>query len=274
MVWKLGIAISMVVAICIVAELASIRLAGLLCGLPTGIAIVLFFVGHDISPRFAAETALYASVGLIATQFSAYGYCRTSILTKSLGKKAQVLISTFGGIAGYFPVAFLLSFLKLNIYLAAILPTGSILFFIYMFRAVENVRVENRTFAGLKVIALRGVFAGAVILIVVSVAGTVGAAWAGLFSAFPMTMLPAVMIIHFTYSPEHARAFLKNLPKGLGSIIVYTLAVRVFYPMWGIYIGTAAGYGLAAIFVIAVELMPGRRAADAERGAGASEKCS
>ncbi len=263
---KMGIAISMVVILSIFAELVSPRFAGVLCGYPLGAAITLFFVGHDVSPQFASESALYASVGLIATQFSAYGYCRASIFVKNQSKHTQVLISTLGGLAGYFVAASLLSFLKINIYIAALLPTLSILFFIHMFRGVENVRVENRSGAGLKAIVLRGVFAGAVILAVTSVAGMVGVAWAGLFAAFPMTMLPSVMIIHFTYAPEHARAFLKNVPRGLGSIIVYTLALRVFYPMSGIYVGTAICYGFATIYLIAVQLRAGKWAAAWRRG--------
>jgi hypothetical protein len=66
---------------------------------------------------------------------------------------------------------------------------------------------------------LRAAFAALVILAITTVAGAVGPRWAGLFSAFPITMLPLLAIIQFTYQPDHVRTIIKNVPRGLGSLI-------------------------------------------------------
>jgi uncharacterized membrane protein (GlpM family) len=251
---KIGAAVLMVVLLTVLAEVASPRFAGILSGYPLGAAISLFFMGHDISPEFAAQSALYTSVGLVATQVFAYFYYRFSLLSKGLHKSLQIPCSSLGGVAGYFVAALLLRLLDVDAVMAVMLPAVAILFFIYLFRDVENARIEKRANSGLPSLMVKAAAAGGVIVFITSVAGTVGAGWAGLFTAFPITILPSVVIIHATYDPEHARAFLKNVPKGLGSIIVYAMALRFFYPSHGIYLGTVLSYVFATVYLVAVQL--------------------
>ena len=251
---KMGAAVLMVVLLTVLAEVASPRFAGILSGYPLGAAISLFFMGHDISPQFAAQSALYTSVGLIATQVFAYCYYRCSLLSGGLRKGLQVPCSALGGVAGYFVAAWLLRLLDVGAVMAVTLPAAAIILFVYLFRGVENVRIEKRARSGLPALMVKSAAAGGVIVFITSVAGTVGAGWAGLFTAFPITILPSVVIIHATYDPEHARAFLKNVPKGLGSIIVYAMALRFFYPTHGIYAGTVLSYIFATVYLVAVQL--------------------
>lgn len=233
----------------ILAEAVSPRFAGLLSGYPLGAGISLFFMGLEIGPGFAAESALHTSVGLIATQVFAYCYYRGSLPGNKRGGKLPVLLGVFAGLLGYFCAAFILSSLRVNLAAAVLLPLFFILVFIYLFKGVRNTAIHRRVSMNLKVLFLRSVFAACAIIVITSTARMVGPAWAGLFAAFPVTTLPLVVIIHFSYDSEHAYTVLKNFPKGLVSLVVYSVAVYLAYPAYGIYAGTVLAYGAATAYL-------------------------
>jgi hypothetical protein len=251
---KAASAIFMVVLLSLLAEAVSPGFAGILSGYPLGAAISLFFMGFEISPAFASGSALYTSVGLVATQVFAYSYYRASLAATRRHWGLDILLASLAGIAGFFIAASLLRFLALTIVTAILLPTFFIIIFGYLFRRAEDVRIEKRVKMNPRLLFLRSIFAAVAIVLITSTAKLVGPRWAGLFSAFPITMLPLVVIIHFTYGPEHVYSILKNVPRGLGSLLIYTLAVFFFYPVYGIYVGTAMAYGLATIYLLVTQL--------------------
>ena len=70
---KFFVSVILVLTLSAVAEHISPRAAGLLAGYPAGAVITLFFIGLDISPEFASDSAVYLMMGLVATQ--AFVYC-------------------------------------------------------------------------------------------------------------------------------------------------------------------------------------------------------
>lgn len=247
---KIAVSIAMVVVLSVLAEVVSPRFAGVLSGYPLGAAISLFFFGYELSPGFAAESALYTSVGLAATQTFAYIYYRVSARAASLNKLPNILAATSAALCGYFLVAAVLQQIKLNLAIAIALPALSIVLFVALFRKVANVKIEQRVSLNHRVVLLRSLAAAFFIVVITSTAKAVGQRWAGLFSAFPITMLPFVIIIHITYDPAHVYAVLKNVPKGIGSLVVYAFAVHLLYPTCGIYLGTLLAYVLATIYLL------------------------
>ena len=79
------------------------------------------------------------------------------------GRVQQVAISTFGGLASFFLIAAILHLAKVNLFTAAFLPASAIILFIFLFRGVENMRIEKKLEAGLGSLLLRAVFAGTVV---------------------------------------------------------------------------------------------------------------
>ena len=65
---KLAISIGIVLGLSLVAERVSTRIAGLLAGYPLGTAIALFFIGLEIAPVFAAESAVFSLATLTSSQ--------------------------------------------------------------------------------------------------------------------------------------------------------------------------------------------------------------
>lgn len=250
---KVAVAIGMVVLLSVLAEVVSPRFAGILSGYPLGSAISLFFMGFEIGPEFASKSALYTMVGLIATQVFAFCYYKASS-GRRLSKGPSILRASSAGLCGYFLAAALLHYLPIRVPTAILASSLSIVFFIRVLRRIDNVMIQKRVNVGPKILLLRSFFAAFFIVVVTSTAGLVGPGWAGLFAAFPITMLPFIGIIHFTYDVEHVHAILKNVPKGLGSLIVYSLVVFLAYPRLGIYIGTAVAYLFATLYLVLIQI--------------------
>ncbi len=250
---KVGTVVVITVALSVLAEVTSPRVAGILTGFPLGAAVTLFFMGLEINTQFAAESALHTSAGVAAAIAFGYCYYKASLMAERLHRVLQILLACIGGTAGYLAAAAVLSFLPANVCLSFLIPAIAIALSSRLFKTIENVKIDKRVAMNPKLLLVRSLFAASTVVLIISSAKFVGPTWAGLFSAFPNIMLPLVIIIQFTYNPEHAYVIIKNLPKGLASLVLYALAVSFAYPVHGIYIGTLLAYGIAAVYLVATQ---------------------
>ena len=248
---KLLVSVTLVLTLSAVAEHVSPRAAGLLAGYPAGAAITLFFIGLDISPEFASDSAVYTMMGLVATQAFVYSYFKATLYFK----KFTIVTASVFAIIGYFLVIWLLHHIRLNKFLAALIPIASIFVFVYLFRQIKNTTIRDRVKLTPRILFLRAILAGFLILIIIGTARSVGSRWAGLFSAFPSTLFPLILIVHLTYDKAHVHTIIKNFPLGLGSLITYSLCVSIFYPASGIYIGTVISLAAASIYLLLYRLV-------------------
>ncbi len=251
---KMGTGVLMVVVLSVLAEAVSPRLAGIVSGYPLGAAVSLFFMGFEIGPAFAAQSALSTMLGLVATLVFAYGYYQCSVLAGRLGKGGTILLASMTGICGYFLTAWGLHQLPSGLMVSLLLPMGAILLFHHLFRNIDEVEILERPSVSAGLLAGRALFAALFIVLVTATARVVGPGWAGLFAAFPMTVLPLLLVIHYSYDTAHVHAILKSFPKGLGSLVVYTLSVFSFYPVQGVYLGTLSAYAFATLYLIVVQV--------------------
>jgi hypothetical protein len=248
---KLIVSVALVLTLSAVAEHVSPRAAGLLAGYPAGAAITLFFIGLDISPEFAADSAVYTMMGLVATEVFVYCYFKSTLYFK----KFSIVTASVIGCIGYFMVAWLLHYIRLNKFLAALIPIASIFLFVYLFRQIKNATIQDRVKLTLRILCLRAFLAGFLILIIIGTAKSVGSRWAGLFSAFPSTLLPLILIVHLSYDKAHVHTIIKNFPLGLGSLITYSLCISIVYPTSGIYIGTVISLAAATVYLLVYSLV-------------------
>ena len=250
---KLVVTVVVVLLLSLVAERVSPRVAGILSGYPLGAAIALFFIGLENSPEFASNSAVYTMMGLVATQSFVYLYFRASLFLK----RFSVLGSSLFAIAGYFVVIWLLHFIRPGKFLAVLIPVASVFFFVYLFKEVKNATIQNRIKLTPKILFFRAFLAAFTIVLITGAAKFVGARWAGLFSAFPITLLPLILIVHLTYDKEHVHTIIKNFPLGLGSLIIYSLAVSIVYPGAGIYVGTLISFAAATAYLLVFRSIDG-----------------
>jgi hypothetical protein len=249
---KVLVSVLFVVGLALIAERVGPRAAGILSGYPLGAAIALFFIGIEISPGFAARSAVYTAAGLVATLAFVTGYLQGLKRAAGRGRIAAIGISVLAGITLYGLTSRILSLLPLNLIGAVLIATAAIALAGYRFRTIADVRMVNSVRMGVGVTLARAAFAAFIILCVTTAAQVVGPSWAGLFSAFPSTMLPLLVIIHFTYQADHVRTIIKNVPRGLQSLLVYVIVVALAYPGIGVVWGTLAAYGAATAYLLAI----------------------
>jgi uncharacterized membrane protein (GlpM family) len=242
---KIGVTIGMVLTLSLVAERVSPRVAGVLSGYPLGAAIALFFIGLEISPEFAARSAVYTLAGLAASQVFVYCY----FMASTRFSRRTILASSSAALGGYFAAAWMLHLIPFSRTAAVLTATGSILLFALLFRRIPNVAIARSVRFTPAVLLLRAALAAAIIVAITAAAKAVGPAWAGLFSAFPTALFPLMLIVHMTYDKAHVHTLIKNFPPGLGSLIAYGVAVSYLYPVWGVGWGTLTAFGIATLYL-------------------------
>jgi len=252
---KIVVTTGMVLALSLVAGRVSPRAAGLLSGYPLGAAIALFFIGLEISPGFAADSAVYTLAGLTALQVFIYFYFKAALRITGRG----VMGSTAAGLAGYFAAAWLVRRVPFSRGPAVLAAIGSMALFARLFRGIRNVSVARSVRLTPVVLLLRAVLAAGIILAITAAAHVVGPAWAGLFSAFPTALLPLMLIVHITYGKAHVHTIIKNFPHGIGSLVAYGISVSFLYPAWGVGWGTLTAFGMATVYLLIYGALAARR---------------
>ncbi len=248
---KLVLTIIIVTALSIVAERAGPRLAGVLSGFPIGSAITLTFIGVEQGPRFAAESALHNAAGMIAMLCLLLTYAEVSARTRGGGLRlaAAPLLSVLVFLIG----TAALHWLNLPAPISIALSAAAILLFQYLFRHLPDQPIAAGVHLGAGVLLFRAAVSAGAVLIVTAAAGAVGPAWAGLFTSFPVTVFPLLIVLQSTYGPEPGQGVIKNIPRGLWSVLAFTLTLAWANPRFGLVWGTLLAL-FAALAVLAVVL--------------------
>jgi hypothetical protein len=252
---KIAASILIVVSLSLIAERVGPRAAGIISGYPLGAAITLFFIGIEISPDFAADSAVYTAAGLAATVAFVAGYLLGLGWAKKFNPVSGIGISLIPALVAYGLSAWLLSLIPINWIGAVLIATACILSAMWRFRTIANASISEPFRLRFGTTMARAAFAALVILTITTVAQVVGPQWAGFFSAFPSTMMPLLVIVQFTHQPAHVRTIIKNVPRGLQSLLVYVVIVAVTYGRWGIIWGTVSGYAAATLYLLALEYL-------------------
>ncbi|MDJ0781361.1 MAG: hypothetical protein QNJ22_05285 [Desulfosarcinaceae bacterium] len=245
---KILTATLIVVTLSVVAEKVSPRISGLLAGYPLGTAMALFFYGLELGPRFAADAAVYALLGLIATESFVYIYYHLSLRLR----RWSALLSSLGATTAFLLVAQMFSHLPAVPSLVMTLTVLSMGLFIYLLRKLPDVTIGRPVRLGPRVLLLRALLSAGLIVLITAIARLVGERWAGLLSGFPITLFPLILIIHLTYRSTHVHTIIKNFPRGMGALVLYSISVHLLYPPLGIYLGTAAAFGVATLYLVAL----------------------
>jgi len=260
---------AMVIGLSLVAERVRPRVAGILAGFPLGLALSLFFYGHEQGADFVGRAAPFALLGLVCIQCFIGGYYLGSP-RQAVGAHSRVrrlLIASLAALAAFFACSALLRPFDLSLPAALAVALASVLGFHWLFRHIPDARIERRVRFGPGVLLFRAALAAAVIVLVTSVAELIGSSWAGLFAAFPYTLYPLLLIVHYSYEPRHVHSMVRVYPQGLSACLVYVPAVAYCYPRFGVYWGTALSLAAAALWLsLWSALVRRRRAARAAGG--------
>ena len=251
---KMGVAVLMVVGLSLLAEYVSPRFAGIVSGYPLGGALSLIFIGIEAGPRFAAQSAVYSTAGVGGTLTFVYGYLLATHLVGGKSRMTAILFCTGGAALFYIPMATLLKSLRLDLVFGPLVAIALILFYEMLMHSVPDAVITEKKRLNAKLLMARAFFAALIIVLITSSAKLVGPRWAGIFAAFPTTMYPLIVIVHYSYRAEHVRSVIKNTPRGVVSLLIFCLAVGWFYPSQGVLSGTLIAYLLATVYLVLINL--------------------
>lgn len=246
---KIFITILVVTTLSVVAERAGPRIAGILAGYPAGSAISLFFIGLEIGPQFSANGALFNIAGMTALLgfLGAYYLFTERLRKRGFWLSAGVSALTSGAV--FILSAYLISTLPLAPWTGIVLTIVSLPFAHHLFKRIANSTITTRVRLGPRVLLFRAGLSAVVIITVTGAAHFVSDQWAGLFTAFPATIFPLILIVQRTYGTEQAHAVIKNIPMGLWALVFYSATIAYGYPIFGIYSGTLLAFCAATVYL-------------------------
>ncbi|APE31176.1 hypothetical protein BOX17_09570 [Halomonas aestuarii] len=263
---KLLVSIGVVLGLSMIAERVSPRVAGLLSGYPLGTAIALFFIGLEISPAFATESAVHTLAGFSATLALGGGY----LLCARRDGLAGVLAGSAGGLVAWLAASLVLTQVEFTRLTGTLTTLVAIVVFLRLYRRVPDAAIAPRGGFGWSALGLRAGLAAGIIFLITGLAHVVPSAWAGVMAAFPVTMYPFLVILHLTHGAAPVATVIKHYPAGLGALLCYALSISLTYERLGLVMGTLAGFATATAWLLAwTRLQAWWRARQASRrGAG------
>lgn len=243
---KLGLSISLVLGLGAIAVRASPRIAGLLAGYPLGTALALFFIGLEISPAFATQSAVHTLAGFTATMALVAGYLATG---RRPGFKG-IVNGMIGGFIAWLAASSLLAQFEFTRLSGTLVTLCAIVVFSWLFRSIPDVKRPPSAAFSFSALAARASLATVIIFTITSLAHWLPPAWAGTLAAFPVTMLPLLLILHVSHGIAPVATVIKHFPMGLGSLLSYTLCVSYTYSSLGLLWGTLAGFAMATLWLL------------------------
>ncbi|MFC3231255.1 hypothetical protein ACFOGJ_28665 [Marinibaculum pumilum] len=259
---------SVVIGLSILAERAGPRIAGVLAGLPLGTAILYFFIGLEQGPGFVVAAAGHTLGGLIATLALCYAYWQASRHATDPARRLRGLArACLAALPAFGLAAWLLSLLELGFAAAAGLTLVAIAAAMAAMHAIPEQAMVRRVRLTPLMLLVRAGTAVAVVLAVTGTADLIGPHWAGLLSGFPLTFFPLLLVIHASYSAQHAHGLLRNFPFGLGSVTAYIVCAHFAFGALGVVAGSAVSMAAGLAYLLAYWLVS--RALRPRRGGGA-----
>ena len=243
---KTLVTITIVLTLSVVAERVSPRWAGMLGGYPLGTAIVLIFIGYEEGTAFAQTSAVHTLAGLTANLavFAAYG------LALTLKRDCHFLIASSCALIGFFAVGIPLSNIEFNLLSAVIFIVIVIGICLIAFKQFPDMKIEKAVRLSFWVTAVRAAMACFVVLSITGLAEQLGPEMAGVLASFPSTVLPMVVIIHFTYGPAPVLTIIKHFPKGLGAMIIFGVIFAQYLEDLGLMWGTLLSFVAATMYLL------------------------
>jgi len=243
----------LITAITLVAEKRSQKIAGILMCLPVITFLSLLFIGISQGAGFAGRAAVWNPIGavadlvymgLFAVGINLPGYIgKTNTLSDGTKKIIDLLSGLVSGFAGYFLSIAVFSQLQITSGWVSLfaLWAAAIIFYIFFKRLKENYAGKPKRVSANDII-FRAIFGGAVVAAVVILGDSFGYIWGGLFSSFPGTITPVLVLLHLKNGKGIISGVIKSSPIGLSATGLYSCMVWLLYPVYGIIAGTLAAY--------------------------------
>lgn len=247
---KLSASILVIFLLVFIAEKVDVSLSGIFSGFPTGTALLLFFYALDNGVDFSLNSSRYNLAALLAQQM----FVLVFYLTSKKVVLSNIIISSLLAILAFLITIFLLHYLNLTLYAALLIPIISIPIFQQFFRKIPVKQISRTEKLPVKTILFRIIVAIVIILTISELSKFITFKNAGLFSAFPTTVFPTLIIITLSHGREYANSIVRNIPKGHWFIIIYVILINILYPsigyLWGSISSITLTFSLLLLYIL------------------------
>jgi len=229
----------------VVAEKFGSKIGGLIGGIPSTSVVALLFIGIVQSPEFVVQA--------------------TDVIPLVMGYNCLFLVvfvflSRYGfpaGLGGAFAmwIVFSLAVIVLDFRHFGIGLAIFLIFFVGSYLILEK-GFSLPSISGIKIrftpfqIAARALFSGLVIGGVIFLSKVSGPLIGGLFAVFPAIFTSTIVITSLSRGVAFTRSLIKPLMvSAMINVMAYVIAVRLFYPVWGLVLGTMAALAVSGVSV-------------------------
>jgi hypothetical protein len=234
---------TMVTLATVAAERLGSRIGGLIGGIPSAVAISLFFIGYTETPQLASEatSTIPLTMGLNGLFLVVYvGLARYG-----------VWIAMGGALFLWVALAFLVILLNFSNFLFSLIffilsLVGSYLILEKCYHLPSTEKILMR-YTPLQILS-RAFFSGSIISGAVYLSRVGGPVWGGIMAPFPTIYISTLIILVKSKGVEFSRRMTKPLlVSAMVNVVVYSTAVRYFYLLFGLAPGTGLALGISAM---------------------------
>ncbi len=264
---KLAVTVAIVLALTEVSRRVSPTLAGILSGLPLGAGLTMYFVAAEQGSAFALDAVPWGILGLSSSTVFSLAYLlvgqlfRGDSFARPAGRLASVLACTSVALAAFGLTAALFRRLTvtLGLSLAVTLPVIAANIVVVR-RLVAADPGSGASRSGYRSLLLRAVVAGALVAAVTAAAAAVGSEWTGLFSGFPMMLMPLYVVLHFEQGDRLYPGIVAGFSWSVTNLVLFYLSMQLFVPALGLGLSFAVIYALSGLYLWALSALKRRLA--------------
>jgi hypothetical protein len=222
-----------VVCATVLADRLGPKVGGLISGLPSTVALGLFFLAWTQSPGTAVQAA--SVVPLVAGINSLFCATYAHLVRKDI--RPALLFS----LALWFLSAYVLVRTRFDSYAVSLLGFGSL--FLLSFFLMEHVfkiaSIKGKAVRYRPRLILARAFAGGLaVSVAVYLGKTAGPLWGGIFSTFPAMFISTMLVTYFAQGALFSAGIMKSTMLSGLSVAVYAVVVRWTFLPLGPWAGT------------------------------------
>ncbi len=242
-----------ITALSFIVERIDKKYAGLILASPTTVVLGLFFLGLTIGSDEVTTVipATFLPLGISILFAAIYFYAANFVCRFHWSKINEILVTYMISI-----IIWLLLILPVIIFKFSNLTWGlfgatsliGLTHILFLLFPVKKTSQNIVTYSFSQKIG-RGVFIGCIITLVVYLGKTLSPLSGGVFSVFPAAFSATLPIFHWYNKPRDLYAFVKGIPLGAISVLVYITAAFFTFPIWGYALGTVVSYIVSFIYI-------------------------
>jgi uncharacterized membrane protein (GlpM family) len=239
----------------LIAEKTNQRISGIILTFPSTLVIGFFFLGLSTGTDNVAKIVptTIIPLGILVLSSLIYTYVAVFFAKYLKNNVHQILCSLLTSTVFWFLLVSPFAICKVSNLLYSILGFAIIVFISHLIVKSNIYDSDLKPLAyTAKQILFRAIFTGTIIAAIVFCAKTLNPFWGGIFTMFPAATFSTLTILHYHYKPAELFHFVKKIPLGSVSLLIYAVSVMYFFPKLGIYQGTMISCFLSLLFTFTV----------------------